>query len=61
MLWTLVLVCHLSNTQCQTPETAMFFSTRDLCQRFADKFNKDEANRKAGAEERCLETFQGYG
>lgn len=61
MMYVLIMVCHLDSFQCKTPETAMYFVYKDACQKMADDFNKDEENKKAGAEERCLLTFQGPG
>jgi hypothetical protein len=57
-LYILILICSHARTICSRGETALFFQSRQSCQRFADDFNKADANKVAGAEERCIKAFQ---
>jgi hypothetical protein len=60
ILWVLILACSRVNpTSCVVGETAMYFQTHEACQRLADGFNNDTANKESGAEERCVRAFQG--
>jgi hypothetical protein len=53
----LVLFCHLESWDCTLPETALIFVNKADCQKMADEFNADPDNKAAGAEERCLITY----